>query len=224
MLRDLLAAFSEDEALTRASKEFHEMLGLARDMAVSASLLYWNDTAVPESDALAREDARMNELQQSIRRSVILHLSASDATDVPYCLLLMSLVKDVERIGDYAKNLVSVPMLVGQGLVALPKDSLTAELREFARAVDDLAKVAPSVYDSSNRERAIELLSAGKARSKACDPLLRRVAAGNYDAATSTRLTLTIRFYKRIQGHFLNLLSSLIMPLDRVDCYDAASA
>ena len=36
-------------------------------------------------------------------------------------------------------------------------------------------------------------------------------------------LTLGSRFYKRIQGHLLNLLSAVVMPLHKLDYYDEDS-
>ena len=40
------------------------------------------------------------------------------------------------------------------------------------------------------------------------------------DARTTTALVLGARFYKRIGGHVLNVLSSVVMPLHKVDYYD----
>ena len=55
------------------------------------------------------QDAKVNALEQTIRRQIITHLSLpGNEADAPYSLLLMTLVKDVERLGDYAKNLAQL--------------------------------------------------------------------------------------------------------------------
>jgi hypothetical protein len=52
------------------------------------------------------------------------------------------------------------------------------------------------------------------------DTLITRVARSDYDAATTTAVVLGARYYKRIGGHVLNVLSSVVMPLHKLDYYD----
>ena len=47
---------------------------------------------------------------------------------------------------------------------------------------------------------------------------------GDHDAATTTALILGTRYYKRIGGHVLNVLSRVVVPLDEVDYYDEDGA
>ena len=47
-----------------------------------------------------------------------------------------------------------------------------------------------------------------------------RIARSDYDAATATAMVLGTRYYKRIGGHVLNVLSGVTMPLHKVDYYD----
>ncbi|MCH8936264.1 MAG: PhoU domain-containing protein, partial [Gemmatimonadetes bacterium] len=83
------------------------MLSLTRDQTVRAGQIFFSKPASPEERTqIYKQDVKVNKLERKIRKQVIAHLSiAGNSADVPYSLLLMSLVKDVERIGDYAKNL-----------------------------------------------------------------------------------------------------------------------
>ncbi|MDD9966592.1 MAG: PhoU domain-containing protein [Myxococcales bacterium] len=218
MIKDLLTAFGAESSLSLAADDFQRMTELARDMTLAASAQYWAGPGQLDTRSrLERDDVRMNQLQRSIRRRVFLHLSAGEPADAPYCLALMSLVKDIERVGDYAKNLVAVPHMVGQADTVLPtQDSLVAALREFALGVEQLADAAPAAYKASDPVAIRELLASGKRQSAESVALLRRVARDDCNAALATRLTLTIRFYKRIQGHFMNLLASVLIPPDRM--------
>ncbi len=50
--------------------------------------------------------------------------------------------------------------------------------------------------------------------------MLSRIAQLNYDSGKTTALVLGARYYKRINGHLINVLSSVVMPLHKVDYYD----
>ena len=102
----------------------------------------------------------------------------------------------------------------------LPKDAIVQELKEIRRGVEESFQVAAEVFTSSNRERAIELIHQGRDVAHRCDALVRRISQSEYDASTTTVLILATRYYKRIGGHVLNVLSSVVMPLHKVDYYD----
>ncbi|NIM21294.1 MAG: hypothetical protein GTN64_02555, partial [Candidatus Latescibacteria bacterium] len=53
-----------------------------------------------------------------------------------------------------------------------------------------------------------------------CDELIDRIAHAKYDTSTTTALVLAVRYYKRVGGHLLNILSSVVMPLHKVDYFD----
>ena len=160
----------------------------------------------------------MNKLERAIRKQVIAHLSIrGNSASLPYCLLLMSLVKDVERLGDYAKNVSEV---VDYHPGALPDDEIVAELREIRSGVESLFAQASEVFSTSDRERAIALIRQGRDLTQRCEGLFTRIAASGYDASTTTAVVLGTRYYKRIAAHVLNILSSVVMPLHKLDYYD----
>ena len=68
--------------------------------------------------------------------------------------------------------------------------------------------------------RTNELVQVGRMAGKRCDNLLVELAKSDFNAAETTSMVLLPRFYKRLGGHLLNVLSSVIMPLHKVDFYD----
>jgi phosphate uptake regulator len=217
----LISILRGDAPLKAATEDFERMLELCREMIVDASAVYWGRELSPEeATALYERDVKVNKLERHIRKCVVAHLSGPSATEVPYGLLMMSLVKDAERLGDYAKNLAEVPGLTGVTADELPEDAVVGELSEIRRAVESLAKEGVNVYRRSDDERARELTVEGRSILKRCDKLIPRIADGDYSASVAVYLTLGVRFYKRIEGHLLNLLSSIIMPLHKLDYYD----
>ena len=55
---------------------------------------------------------------------------------------------------------------------------------------------------------------------KRCDQLLVELSKSEFSASETTALVLLTRFHKRIIGHSFNILSSVVMPLHKVDFYD----
>ena len=212
MFKQLLAVFRGDHPLQVASANFTRMMELTQEMLLEAGAIYWGKGQSPEERTrLYEQDVQVNKLERAIRKQVVAHLSGPVPSDVPYGLLMMSLVKDVERLGDYAKNLSEINTFCKE---AMPDDECAGELREIARGVDTLTREAAQVFASSDRERAKELTIEGRSLAKRCDELVRKIAASDYSADLAVKMTLGARFYKRIEGHLLNLISGVIMPVD----------
>jgi phosphate uptake regulator len=219
MLRELLALFKSDNTIALMGDTFSEMLKLATELTRSAGVFYFDAPPTPDDrTAVYRSDIQLNKLQRRLRKQVITHLTLSDDRKyVAYGLLLMSLVKDVERIGDYCKNLVEI---YDEGGGPLPGDENEAELREIRALVEDSLQVADRVFAQSDAHTALDLMRQGREVNRRCDALVSRIARSGYDAATTTTTVLGTRYYKRIQSHLLNVLSGVVMPLHKVDYYD----
>ena len=219
MFRELLSVFRSSDPLRAMQNNFSAMLTLGYEMILSAGQIFFTGSASSqERTDLYRRDVHMNQLQRQIRKQVVTHLSVpGNRPDVPYSLLLVSLVKDVERIGDYAKNLAEINDLRPG---ALPEDEIALELQEIRRGVEQSFKALSVVFGSSDRERAVELIQQGRDAAHRCNALITCIARSDYDAGTVTALVLGTRYYKRIDGHVLNVLSSIVMPIHKIDYYD----
>ncbi len=219
MFRELLSIFRSDDPLGRMAKNFSRMLEITNELTVKAGTIYFSDQAAPaERSEVYKRDVKVNKLERKVRKQVIAHLSIhGTSADLPYALLLMSLVKDAERIGDYAKNLAETLDMTG---VSLPDDEIVAELREIRAGVETSFGTIAVVFANSDQEEALDLIRQGRDLTHRCDVLLGRVARSDYNAATTTAVVLGTRYYKRISAHLLNILSSVVMPLHKLDYYD----
>jgi phosphate uptake regulator len=219
MFRELISIFKADNPLGRMGENFAKMLGLTQAQTVRAGKIFFSKPPSPEErTAIYKQDVKVNKLERKIRKQVIAHLSvARNSADVPYSLLLMSLVKDVERIGDYSKNLAEVLDVSG---AVLPDDETMAELREIRNGVENTFEAVAEVFAKSDEEGAVELIRQGRDTNHRCDALINRIAKSDYNAATTVAVTLATRFYKRIGAHLLNILSGVVMPLHKLDYYD----
>ena len=161
MLKELLSLFRPSEPLAEMGANFSKMLTLTYDMTIQAGEILFS--ASLEADArttVYKTDVKVNKLERRIRKQVIAHLAlAGERGSIPYCLLLMSLVKDVERIGDYAKNLAEVR---DYHPGSLPVDQILGELHEIRTGIEQTFAEIGSVFERSDHERAVEMIREGR--------------------------------------------------------------
>ena len=219
MLSALMNLFRSDDPLASIASDFTRMMRVTYEMALTAGEVFSAGVARPGTrQSLYEVDIEVNRLQRSVRKRLVAHLSMrGNERDVPHCLALMSLVKDVERLGDYAKNLAEIVDLHSG---PLPDDDITRELREIRKVIESLFAESVEVFAVYDRERALSLVQQGRDITRRCDVLLERIARSTHDTSTTTALVLGSRYYKRIAAHVLNVLSAVVMPLHKLDYYD----
>lgn len=218
MFKELLGLLKSSNAIALMGADFSRMLKMSHEITLAAGQNLFDEGGGEGHEEIRKRDLAINKLERGVRKQVIAHLTLSRSpAEVPYCLLLMSIVKDVERIGDYAKNLSEVRV---EGGAPIPDDELGTELRDIRRIVEGTFARVDEVFASSDAEVANALIEEGRTVTRRCDALLGKVARSDHDAATATSVVLGARYYKRIGGHLLNVLSGVVMPLHKLDYHD----
>ena len=220
MFRELLSVFRSENPLAAISENFARMLNLTHEMTLTAgNIFFGKELCTPEQRKFIYEqDIKVNQLERMIRKQIIAHLSIPGNTaDVRYCLLLMSLAKDVERLGDYAKNILELTDVRPE---RLPDDEIGNELRSIREEITDAFKITWDIFASLEKDRALRLIRDEKEIARRSDQLIERIARAGYEPGATTALVLGARYYKRIGGHLLNVISSVVMPLHKVDYFD----
>lgn len=213
----LLEIFRGGDALKELSDAYQQMLKTTYEMAqIVRPHVFDHSLSLAQRKRVYELDIEVNKLERTIRRQVVTHLT-TNPTQVPYCLLLVMIVKDAERIGDYVKNISEVSELGGG---PVPDGEVADELRDLIDIAMKLFEATPAIIESQDRERATELIQSGRAAAKRCDRLLVQLAKSELAPAQVTSLVLLTRFYKRMGAHLVNILSSVVMPVHKVDFFD----
>ncbi len=208
---------SGQDQLAHAQSLLLEMLANDRhsfDIA-TASVLDGADVSVVGPD-LATTDRAVNETERRIRRELVVHASVRGTSQVPAILTYMSVVKDVERIGDYAKNIYDV---AAQG-ADLSNASDRDELVGYRNRISAMITEAARAFADENVEDANSLISEGDELQDRFDAKVAALVTSDEPGHEAVPRALIYRYYKRIIGHLMNLLSAVVMPLDRLDYYD----
>ena len=127
----------------------------AFDLAMSALVAGASPHSVGAE--LRATDHRVNEAEREIRRELVVHAGVHGGIDTPAILVYMSIVKDVERIGDYAKNLFDI---AADG-VAIVEGPHAAELQRLRDEVSPMISDVAEVFAVRDPQRARPLLARG---------------------------------------------------------------
>ena len=219
MFKELIDLFRSQQPLEAVGENLSAMLEQCLELIRRGGGIFFRHSIdAEEHEQIRKQDVRVNKMERRIRKQVLAHLSVeASGGELPYCLLMINLVKDVERIGDYAKDLVDLVSLTDD---PLPKDELTDQLLDVRSQVESDFRAACDVIQKHDRERAVRLIRDGRAVVERCEALVQNIARSPHPAGVTAKLTLAARYYQRIAGHVLNLLSSVVMPLHKLDYYD----
>ncbi len=202
------------EAIETKVKKMLERDRREVDLAMSVLL---GDVA-PESanDELRSTDRKVNAAEREIRRRLVVHTSVFGTIEIPSVLLYMSIVKDIERVGDYAKNLIDLA-LDGVNLQQAPDLS---DWRTLSEEVSTFIEESTEVFHERDAERARTLMAQGDRLLKLFDASVSALVKGADTDPSPVARALALRYLKRVVAHLVNVLTAVVMPLDRLDYFD----
>ena len=163
-------------------------------------------------------DRGINAAQRDVRRALMVHSSVTGNVDLPLVLTYMSVVKDAERIGDYAKNLYDIAKY-GTNFAESPDRD---DLQMHHRIVGELIGKAADVFEARDTEAAQALIARADELLDACDTNVRAAYESTGAVSDAVARALYYRFLKRIIAHVMNFLTALVLPVDQLDYYDEA--
>lgn len=215
----ILNLFKRDNWSNELVGKIGEMLDTAAEMfgyAVGV-IVYGEPNDDPQGEIYDR-DIKINRLQREIRRRVISRLSLkSSRAEVPSALIFMNAVKDVERIGDYLKNLYETRAL----MCDVPDLKIYQEyLVGRSRTIEDLFQVTLQAFSESDTEKANDVIGRARTLGVQAEEAIREVTLSGLEVCDAVCLVLIMRFYKRIAAHMSNVATSVVMPVDLLDFHD----
>ena len=184
------------------------------DLATSA-LLAGADVEIVGPELL-ETDRNVNEATAAVRRKLVVHVGVHGANEVTPVLAFMSIVKDAERVGDYAKNIRDIAR---QG-VDLSHEDDQGELSAYRDRVSSLITEAARIFGEEDVDGARVLHSEGDRMLDDFDQRVDAYVRSELPGSSAVPRALFYRYLKRIVAHLMNMLTALIMPLDRLDYFD----
>lgn len=217
MFKKLMKLWRKDDLFKQAMQDFHKMFSLCKKLygyAVSPLLKGGEDLGQTIYDL----DKEINKFEIGIRKKILEHLAISQGRDVTAALVLTTLVIDVERIGDYAKNFHELKYLYGDEITRHESYSEFVELNEnIMKMFEDTYK---SFYDG-DVELAKEVIQMHGKNSQECENIISTMLKKNetstkFESHEQVIAVLAARYFKRTSAHLKNIATSVVNPYDRI--------
>ncbi len=215
MFEKLSLLWKGDAPLTTEFKQFVKMLTMARDLyhlilggLRSGEKLNELETTVYQSDI------KINKLEREIRKALVTHLSINPGHQIAGCLILMSVVKDAERLGDFCKNLYEASIYWGQSYTEMV---YAERIKEFEQYVGDVFNDTIKAFETEDNVLAAEIIRDEVDWNKRFDRFIGELVDSDIKTKEAVCTVLMIRSFKRLQAHLSNIASSVVLPVHRLD-------
>jgi len=216
MLKELLAIFKKDSKLDEAFRRSYEMLDITRDMFLKAKRSLRERETNELDTSVYEQDKRINKFEREVRRDVLQHLIITDRAGLPSGLTLVSIIIDIERVGDYTKNIVE---LAENHPTRLHAGASEESLRRVERAVEEAFVRVRAVLETSDEEAALAFIKNYIWLNPLCDERVREYINEldqSVSPGDSVALALYFRYLKRIHSHLRNVATSVYNPFHKI--------
>jgi phosphate transport system protein len=130
--------------------------------------------------------------------------------------VLVSIIIDIERVGDYTKNIVELAM---NHPPKLHGGLFEEDLRKIEDAVEDTFTRVRKIFETTNVQEAEKLLTDYQWVNRTCDQRVIDYIKGvdrNISTSDAVSLALYFRYLKRINSHLRNVATSVVNPFDQI--------
>lgn len=210
MFQQLFGSGNKSTLVEAAFEDVSRMLQQSAKMLdLSLAALLDNEELKVDLDDM---DDVVDEGERMVRRTVLEHLSVNPRQDLVASLILVSMVQDAERIGDFSRGLAEVVQLA-KG----PREGIFAEeLRALFQRVRPMFEVCESAFRQDNSEMAQRVMNEHTEVKKALKEYTARVADSDLTADMAIVYATGARILRRISAHLSNIASSVVQPYDRI--------
>ena len=168
-------------------------------------------------DDLYNTDKAINELHREVRREMIIHSAVNSRNlDIPLLLSYMTMSKDIERIGDYCKNLFEI---AETGNSFAKGDDLDTYM-ELKNDIGKLIVYLQSCLNLDDASKVQDLITLGSSLNNDLDEKITALLEDKEKIQYPVATTLFYRYLKRIVSHIVNAATAIIMPTDQIDYLD----
>ena len=159
---------------------------------------------------IAEEDKRINQYATKIRREVMDYLVENSAPKIEAALVLTSIVIDLERLGDYTKDLAKVALFQP---VDIKHKEYRDKIIDYKRTLLEMFENTEIAFKKSDKEKAQLVMDANSQLRADTDKLLLDIS-GDKKLRVSEVLVYALytRYFRRVAAHLQNIASSVLAP------------
>jgi phosphate uptake regulator len=216
MFRKFMELFSSENLLDSAYTTTLTMLetDLRMFKASCETLRRKNSVELPFD--IKGEDRKINKFERQVRRDVLTHLSIAGTQNIVPGLVLVSIVIDVERIGDYTKNITELATMHQKRLDGGPFEENIAAIENH---LHDIFPKVIELLKKQDVEMARDILRREEPIGKMSEAIVYAIVTEDgkgLGVKSAVCLSLYARHLKRINAHLTNIASAVVNPFPRL--------
>jgi phosphate uptake regulator len=207
---------SDEGGISQIESQVQRMIADARhtfDLAMNAVTGGAVETV---ADEVRRTDRQINLTEIEIRRELLVHISVHGTADAAEMLVFMNMIKDLERIGDYNKNIFDLAL---EGVSFSGAEDLE-QILGFRDELSSRIALMGEILDTRDEDRARAYIERSDQLRREFDGLVNELVHATAPALVAVPRALLYRFLKRVAAHCANVVTAVVMPVDRLDYFD----
>ena len=218
IFREIVNLWKSEDLLSQAWDESYKMMMLSNEIFTQAIKYLREGENQDIIKALKKRDVEINIFQRDVRRKVVTHYAISqDIDDLPNGLVLLNMVVDVERVGDYTKNILDLALNHPN---IIKSEEFSEDLYHVEQEViSRFSKTLEAIHTQDADVAQSMMVSYKETLTSISDDIVNGCISGEItlgDESKTVSLALYARYLKRIGAHLKNITTVLINPFDAV--------
>ena len=216
VFKDLVTIWNSEDSLSQAWTSSNEMLHLSHEMFTDSVNALRSGEKNKVIKSIKLRDEEINQYHRDIRKKVVTYYSVSkDVTNINSGLVLINMVVDIERVGDYTKNILDLAKYYPK---KLRSEKVSEDLRIIEQAVIERFQNTVKAVEEMDEIAAKELIKSYRSDlGKLSDNLVASSISGDLkigEEYMASSMVLYARYLKRIGAHLKNITSVVINPFE----------
>ena len=218
VFKDLVTIWNSEDSLSQAWTSSNEMLHLSHEMFTDSVNALRSGEKNKVIKSIKLRDEEINQYHRDIRKKVVTYYSVSkDVTNINSGLVLINMVVDIERVGDYTKNILDLAKHYPK---KLRSEKVSEDLRIIEQAVIERFQNTVKAVEEMDEIAAKELIKSYRSDlGKLSDNLVASSISGDLkigEEHMASSMVLYARYLKRIGAHLKNITSVVINPFESI--------
>jgi len=218
IFREIVNLWKSEDLLSQAWDESYKMMMLSNEIFTQAIKYLREGENQDIIKALKKRDVEINIFQRDVRRKVVTHYAISqDIDDLPNGLVLLNMVVDVERLGDYTKNILDLALNHPN---IIKSEEFSEDLYHVEQEViSRFSKTIEAIHTQDADVARSMMVSYKETLTSISDDIVNGCISGEItlgDESKTVSLALYARYLKRIGAHLKNITTVLVNPFDAV--------
>ena len=218
LFKDVVNLWKADDLLSQSWDESYKMLNLSHEIFQQALIYLRNGENIDTLKTLKMRDKEINEFQRDVRRKVLTHYAVEqDTSNMADGLILINMVVDIERIGDYCKNILDLAINHDQSIKSSEISEDLAMIEEEAKSRFEKTIQAIQAQDVEIAQSLMEGYK--KQMTGKSDAIVNGILKDKLHFGSEARtasIALYARYLKRIGAHLKNITTTLVNPFDAI--------